>query len=126
MTVTYEFTERISFENSNDMKLMRSALMKLRDNPCSVNMSEQDFSADEWDIIPYFIDLTRKGSFFELDNEDHVNLWYSIIEKINTRRKKAGFIKMNFIKEQLRVLKEAYDPLPKEPDEPKEPKVTKL
>lgn len=114
MTVTYEFTERICFESSGDQTIFHGALKKLLGNPASVNMSEQDFSPEEWGFLPFLIDITHKSSFFELDNQDHVDCLVGIIEKVNCRRKKSGFIKCDFSKEQLRVFRELYEPLPKE------------
>ena len=112
--ITFHAKFSVYFDSSNDLKSFNQSLYRIKDTPLSVNLTESDFTSDEWITIIYLCDLTKKGSFFELDEPSQVNNLFSIIEKVKFRRQKAGFKKAEFPKCELLIWHELYELLPKE------------
>ncbi len=112
--ITFKSRFSVYFDTSSDLALFHTSLCRIKEKPLTVNLCESDFSPDEWNTISYITDLTRRGSFFELDEPYMVNNFFSIIEKVKNRRRKAGFRKLDFGNMELKIWNELYDLLPME------------
>lgn len=112
--ITFKTKFSVYFDTCNDLALFHTSLCRIKEKPITVNLCESDFTSDEWNTISFMVDLTRRGSFFELDEPYQVNDFFSIIEKIKNRRKKAGFRKLEFPAPEIKIWNELYSLLPTE------------
>jgi hypothetical protein len=110
--ITFQTKFSVYFDTVKDMQTFHRALMRIQANPLSVNLST--LSEEELSTVNYIADLTRNGSFFELEDPSYVNHFFSIIDKIKSRRQRAGFQKAEFPKNELAIWNELDSLLPRE------------
>lgn len=98
--ITFQTKFSVYFDTVKDMQTFHRSLMRIQANPLSVNLS-----------------TLSEEELFELEDPSYVNHFFSIIDKIKSRRQRAGFQKAEFPKNELAIWNELDGLLPREPEE---------